>query len=56
MISVALQANDEGDNQTAGPTLPFINGVWVAEGFKLKPSFEEVIEAFTMPTPKRLTS
>ncbi|XP_031248751.1 serpin-ZX-like [Pistacia vera] len=54
MISVALQANDEGDNQTAGPTLPFINGVWVAEGFKLKPSFEEVIRGVYSATAKEV--
>ncbi|KAJ0098737.1 hypothetical protein Patl1_21610 [Pistacia atlantica] len=54
MISIALQSNDEGDNQTAGPTLPFINGVWVAEGFKLKPSFEEVVRGVYSATAKEV--
>ncbi|KAJ0098742.1 hypothetical protein Patl1_21615 [Pistacia atlantica] len=54
VLSLIAVANDEGDNQTAGPTLSFINGVWVAEGFKLKPSFEEVVRGVYSATAKEV--
>ncbi|XP_031285626.1 serpin-ZX-like [Pistacia vera] len=54
LISLALPANHENNHNLGGPTLSFINGVWVAEGYIIKPSFEEIVRGVYNATAKEV--
>ncbi|XVF65443.1 hypothetical protein PTKIN_Ptkin09bG0249500 [Pterospermum kingtungense] len=51
MISLASPTNG---SSTGDPNLSFANGVWVSEGLKLEPSFQEIAEVVFNATAKEV--
>ncbi|XVE72278.1 hypothetical protein DITRI_Ditri11bG0026600 [Diplodiscus trichospermus] len=44
MIALASPAHGSNSFPKGDPDLSFVNGAWVREGLKLKPSFQEIVE------------
>ncbi|XWS47514.1 hypothetical protein CRYUN_Cryun14cG0158900 [Craigia yunnanensis] len=54
MIALALPANLSNNFGRGDPDLSFVNGAWVREGLKLKPSFQEIVEGVYNATAKEV--